>query len=122
MSIPWGPQSENSLQGFRYLERLGSLLTKLHAAGAQRDRAGNRELFYDQYALLLLLYFFNPTVTSLRGLQRITDLAKLRPLGVRRTSLGSLSEAQQVFDAALLEPVIAALVERCSRILFSICR
>lgn len=112
MSIPWGPQNENSLQGFRYLERLGWLLTKLHAAGTQRDRAGNRELFYDQYALLLLLYFFNPTVTSLRGLQRITDLAKLRPLGVRRTSLGSRSEAQQVFDAALLEPVIAALVEQ----------
>ena len=112
MSIPWGPQSENSLQGFRYLERLGSLLTKLHEAGTQRDRAGNRELFYDQYALLLLLYFFNPTITSLRGLQQITDLAKLRPLGIRRTSLGSLSEAQQVFDAALLEPVIAALVEQ----------
>ena len=110
MSVPWGPNSE--LQGFKYLQLLGSLLTDLHEAGAERDRAGNRNLFYDQYALLLLLYFFNPTVTSLRGLQRTADLTKVRHLGIHRTSLGSLSEAQQVFDATLLEKVIATLVSR----------
>jgi len=47
------------------------------------------------------LYYYNPTISSLRGLQRLTDLNKVRHLGIHRTSLGSLSEAQQVFDAAL---------------------
>ncbi len=112
MSVPWGPHTEEQLQGFKYLQLLGSLLTDWHEAGAERDRAGNRNLFYDQYALLLLLYFFNPTITSLRGLQRTTDLSKVKHLGIHRTSLGSLSEAQQVFDAALLEKVIATLVSR----------
>jgi hypothetical protein len=112
MSVPWGPHTEEQLQGFKYLQLLGSLLTDWHEAGAERDRACNRNLFYDQYALLLLLYFFNPTITSLRGLQRTTGLIKVQHLGIHRTSLGSLSEAQQVFDAALLEKVIAALVSR----------
>jgi len=112
MNISPESQAEPPLQGVKYLQLLGSLLTDLHQCGTQRDRAGHRQLFYDQYALLLLLYFFNPTVTSLRGLQRITDLDKVRHLGIHRTSLGSLSEAQQVFDAALLEKVIAELARR----------
>jgi len=112
MSIPWGSQKEGPLQGINYLQLLGTLLTDLHHAGAERDRAGHRELFYDQYALLLLLYYYNPTITSLRGLQRTTELSKVHHLGIHRTSLGSLSEAQQVFDAGLLENVIAALVGR----------
>jgi hypothetical protein len=112
MSIPCDSHASEPLQGFKYLQLLGSLLTDWHKAGSERDRAGNRKLFYDQYALLLLLYFFNPTITSLRGLQRTTDLSKVRHLGIHRTSLGSLSEAQEVFDAALLEKVIASLASR----------
>jgi len=112
MNIPKPLKAELPVQGFKYLEQLGTLLTDLHEAGAQRDRAGNRELFYDQYALLFLLYYYNPTISSLRGLQRLTDLNKVRHLGIHRTSLGSLSEAQQVFDAALLEKAIAELAGR----------
>src|SRR5713101_4585139 len=100
-------------QGRKYLRLLGSLLQQLHEAGTARDRAGNRQLFYDQYATLLLLYFFNPTVTSLRGLQQMTTLSAVqRRWGVRRTSLGSLSEAAQVFDAALLQDVLSELALR----------
>jgi len=110
MSVPWGPHTEEQLQGFKYLQLLGSLLTDLHEAGAERDRAGNRNLFYDQYALLLLLYFFNPTITSLRGLQRTTDLSKVKHLGIHRTSLGSLSEAQpSIGQPSCMSP------SRCSR-------
>ena len=87
MSAPWGPQMKDQLQGFNDLHQLDSLLTDLHEAGTVRDRAGNRHLFYDQYALLLLLYFFNPTITSLRGLQRTTDLSKVQQLGIHRTAL-----------------------------------
>lgn len=92
---------------------LQPLLGKLHDAGTERDRAGNRRLFYDQYASLLLLYFFNPVVTSLRGIQQASGIPKVqRALGVARTSLGSLSEAARVFDADLLKPIIRQLSEQ----------
>jgi len=107
------PVTEHDLHGFKYLHLLGPLLDHLHAAGTERDRAGNRQLFDDQYATLLLLYFFSPIVSSLRGLQQATTLAKVQHrFGVRPTSLGALSEAAQVFEAALLEEVIAALGRR----------
>lgn len=110
---PRVPVTEQNLQGFKYFRLLGPLFAHLHASGRERDRAGNRQLFYEQYATLLLLYFFSPTLTSLRGLQQASTLANVQQrLGVRRTSLGSLSEAAQVFDASLLHEVIAALGAR----------
>ncbi len=94
---------EHDIHGLQYFRLLGPLFAHLHTAGTERDRAGNRQLFYDQYATLLLVYCFSPTVTSLRGLQQATTLAKVQArLGVRRTSLGALSKAASVFDAALL--------------------
>jgi hypothetical protein len=97
------PVTAQDLQGFQYFRLLGPLFDHLHAAGTERDRAGNRQLFYDQYATLLLLYFFNPTVTSLRGLQQTTTLGQVQArLGIRRTSLGALSEAASVFEAVYL--------------------
>jgi Transposase DDE domain len=112
-ALPHQHSDAMPLQGFKYFQLLGPLFAHLHAAGTQRDRAGNRRLFYDQYATLLLLSFFNPTLTSLRALQQASTLAKVQQrLGVRRTSLGALSEAAQVFDAALLQEVIAALGNR----------
>ena len=99
--------------GFKYLRLVGSLLQALHEAGTERDRVGNRQLFYDQYATLLLLYFFTPTVTSLRGVQQLSTLSKVQQRwGVRRTALGTLSEAATVFDAALLQDVISELALR----------
>jgi hypothetical protein len=98
------------LGAFKYFDLLQPLLQQLHDAGTERDRAGNRILFYDQYASMVLLYFFNPVLTSLRAIQRASGLAKVqRELGVVRTSLGSLSEAARVFDARLLEPIIRGL-------------
>ncbi len=59
---------ERKLQGVRQLEKLLPLVERLHGVGCERDTAGNRQLFMDQYCLLILLYFFNPIVTSLRGI------------------------------------------------------
>ena len=99
--------------GFKYVQLVGTLLQALHDAGTARDRAGNRQLFYDQYATLLLLYFFTPTVTSLRGVQQLSELAKVQQRwGVGRTALSTLSEAATVFDAALLQDVISELALR----------
>ena len=105
--------SEETLQGFKYFRLLGPLFDHLHRAATERDRAGNRQLFYDQYASLLLLYFFNPVVTSLRGLQQTTTLANVQErLGIHSTSLSALSEAAYVFDAALLHEVLITLGAR----------
>lgn len=98
------------VHGFRYLELLAPLRDRLHADGTARDRAGNRELFLDQYLALLLLYFFSPTLTSLRGIQRATELDRVRrATGAPRVSLGSLSEAAGVFDPATLRAVLTEL-------------
>jgi len=98
------------VQGLRYLHLLGPLRNRLHADGTARDRAGNRELFLDQYLGLLLLYFFSPALTSLRAIQRATALPRVQQsVGVGRVSLGSLSEAAGVFDPALLREALAEL-------------
>jgi hypothetical protein len=85
----------------------------LHQAGTQRDRAGNRQLHFDQLAALELLYFFSPALTSLRAIQQATELKKVQETtGAGRSSLGSLSEAARVFDAELLAPIIAELAQQ----------
>jgi DDE family transposase len=104
---------EADLKGCKYFRALLPLLERLHAIGTARDKAGNRELFFDHYVGLLLLYFFNPIVTSLRGLQQASGLAKVgKWLGVRRVSLGSLSEATGVFSAAPLREIVQELAGR----------
>jgi hypothetical protein len=101
---------EQDLQAFKYFDLLQPLLQQLHDAGTERDRAGNRKLFFDQYASLMLLYFFNPVITSLRGIKHASGFRKVqRELGVSRSSFGSLSEAGSVFDAELLQPIIEQL-------------
>lgn len=104
------PVTEKQLQGFKYFKKILPLLDRLHDQGLDRDRAGNRVLHYDQYLALMLLFFFNPIVTSTRGLIEASSLNKVRQrLGVSPTSLGSFSEAGSVFDAKLLQPIIAEL-------------
>lgn len=108
--------SERDLSGFKYLDRLLPMLARLHDFGCARDRAGNRQLHYDQYCLLLLLALFNPVVRSLRAIQQASTLRKVQKrLGCPRTSLGSLSEAVDVFDPARLEAIIGELLEEVPR-------
>jgi hypothetical protein len=104
------PIRDKDLKGLKYFKVLGSLLDRLHTDATARDRAGNRRLFYDQYACLLLLFFFNPVVKSLRGIQQASTLAKVRRLfGCDRVARGSLSEASSVFDPELLHALIGDL-------------
>lgn len=105
--------TDKDLRGFKYFKLLGPLLHRLHDHATARDQAGNRRLHYDQYAALLLLYFFTPALTSLRGLQQASALAKVqRRLGCARVALGSFSEASRVFDPALLRPLLGELAEK----------
>ena len=104
---------EEVLHGFKHFKLLLPVLEKLHSASCHRDTAGNRRLHFDQYAALILLYMFNPIVSSLRGMQQASELQKVqRLLKCPRASLGSLSEAARVFDADLLRGVIGDLIER----------
>ena len=103
------PIQEEDIQGFKYLDSFFKILTRLHDV---KDHQ-NRELHYDQYLALILLYFFTPVLTSLRGIQQATTLEKIQKrLGIKETSLGSLSEASQVFDAKLLNPLLKELAEQ----------
>jgi hypothetical protein len=101
------------LQGFKYLNEVLPLLRRLRPCGAARDRAGNRHFFADHYAALLLLYFFNPVLTSRNALLQASQLAKVRAFcGGRAVSAGSFSEAQHLFDAALLQGLVTELAQR----------
>jgi len=101
---------EEDVMGLKYFDKLAPLLARLHEVGCQRDKAGNRELHFDQYCMLLLLFLFNPVVRSLRALQQASQLRKVqRKLGCQRASLGSLSEAVEVFQPERLKEIIAEL-------------
>lgn len=102
-----------NIRGLKYFKQLQPLLARLHDLGTERDHAGNRLLYFDQYTSLILLFFFNPTLVSLRALQQASCLDKVQEkLGCPRTSLGSLSEAARVFDAEALSPIVGELAQQ----------
>jgi len=104
------PITAQQLSGFKKLERVAGLLSKLHAVGCTRDRANNRELHFDDYVLLLLLYLFNPMIDSMRTLQKVSELPEVQKrLGIKRFSLGSFSESCRVFEPAMLQGVVDQL-------------
>jgi hypothetical protein len=107
---------ERDVQGLKYFRKLMPIFERLHDVGCQRDKAGNRQLFMDQYCGLVLLFMFNPCVRSLRALQQASQLANVqRKLGCSRASLGSLSEATDVFDPARLREIIGELAAEVGR-------
>ena len=100
---------ESALRGFKYFKVLSPILQRLHS---EKDHH-NRRLYFDQYITLFLFYFFNPIVTSLRAIQQVSELKKVQKvLGVKRASLGSLSEAGYVFDSQLITPIIQQMAEQ----------
>jgi len=104
---------EEDVTGLKYFDKLAPLLSRLHDVGCERDKAGNRTLHFDQYCMLILLFFFNPVVRSLRAIRQASELRKVqRKLGCPRASLGSLSEASHVFKPELLKEIIAELGEQ----------
>jgi hypothetical protein len=104
------PIREEDVEGLKYFRKLWPLFERLHEVGCQRDKAGNRQLFMDQYCALVLLFMFNPCLRSLRALQQASELKNVqRKLGCGRASLGSLSEATDVFDPQRLREIIGQL-------------
>jgi hypothetical protein len=98
--------------GLKYFDRLMPLLERLHGVGAGRGRAGNRQLFFGHYRASTLLFLFNPIVTS-PGIQQAGELKRVqKKFGCPRASLGSLSEAVEVFDP---QPVKQIAGERAAQ-------
>ena len=120
MAGPSKPRiTDRDITGLKYFEKLLPLFDRLHEVGCERDTAGNRGLHFDEYCCLVLLFFFNPMVDSVRALQQASELkAVQKKLGVPRVSLGSFSEARQVFDPELLKPIIGELAKRLCKFYF----
>jgi hypothetical protein len=101
---------EREVVGLKHFKRLMPLLRRLHDVGCDRDKAGNRRLFMDDYCATVLLYLFNPMINSLRMLQETMVLAHVfKALGVQRFSLGSFSESPRAFDPQQLKLIIDEL-------------
>ena len=100
---------ESVLKGFKYFKPLWPIPKKL----PPDDSRPLRQLHYDQYLCLILFYFFNPTLTGLRSIQKASQLEKVQNvLGIKSTSLGSFSEAGNVFDHTLVPPMVKALAQK----------
>ena len=108
-AIPSDP-TEKDIVGLKYFDQLLPLLSRLHDVGCDRDKAGNRELRFDHYTVMVLLFLFNPICSSLRAIQKASELSNVqKKLGCGRASLGSLSEAATIFDPDRLVEIIQEL-------------
>ena len=94
---------KSDVQRGKLLGQIMQLLEPLH----EHCPDPKRKLHYDEYCAWLLIYFFTPVIDSMRGLQQASDIDSLRQsLGLPRFSLGSFSEAANVFDPRLLAGII----------------
>lgn len=111
------------LAGTVLLRRIFPLLQRLAPCGTERDTARNRQLFYSQYAALLLIGFFNPVLKSARALVAASGLKKVQQLaGGLKVSAGAFSEASSVFDPSLLEGLVHELRRQFARHQFRVSR
>jgi hypothetical protein len=100
----------SELAGVQHAGFLQKHLEQLHSV----YHHGNRTLFYDQLVCAYLLAFFNPAARSLR---RIEDLSQQWNDSwdhhSTRLCRSTLSDANALMDATLLEPLIERLKLRC---------
>jgi hypothetical protein len=93
-----------------HLRRVTPMLERLRRVGCQRDKAGNREFFFDDYCKCALLYTWNPCINSVRMLQQAVGLKTVaKALGVKRFSLGTFSESPRIFEPPMLKEIIGEL-------------
>ena len=94
------------LFGGRYVRSLEAHLARLHAAHVHP----NRTLFFDNVAIAYLLAFFSPAIGSLRTLDDFSQTPQMaKQTLIKRIARSTLSDANKVFDPALLELVIEDL-------------
>ena len=104
------PLTDKDILCLGHLQRTFVLLDALHDVGCGRDKAHNRELFFDDYCKLVLVHVWNPLIESIHDLQQVVGLPKVaKALGVKRFSAGSFSESVAVFEPKLLKPIVTEL-------------
>lgn len=91
-----------TLAGRKYASLLQKHLRHLRKAYSH----GNRTLFYDELLTAYLLAFFNPTLRSLRTIEDFSADPQRHP---RRLCRSTMSDANALMDAKLLEPIIRQL-------------
>jgi len=97
------------LYGATHVRSLEKHLAVLRAAHAHP----NRTLFYDDVVVAYLMSFFTPTVKSLRTIEDASQTPQMQAdIKVKRICRSTLSDANKVFDPALLEPIIEDLRAR----------
>jgi hypothetical protein len=93
----------------RQLQRFVSSLRDQEREGAH----GNRRLFLSDLFVAQLLAFHHPTVRSLRTLDALSSTPTAQQvLHVQRLPRSTVSDANQVVDPALLQPLLDDLVRR----------
>lgn len=103
------PGSEKQLVGHRVLRPLEYWLRDLH----QQPAHGNRSLFADHLLVAHLVAFLSPALRSLRRIEEVFNhSAARRRFGLPRVPKSTLSDAQALFDPALLDPIVADLRSR----------
>ncbi|MBF0487438.1 MAG: hypothetical protein HQK98_04690 [Nitrospirae bacterium] len=66
------PIKAEQIKGVKYFQVIEPILEKLRG----QNEHFNRELHYDKYVLMYLLYYFNPVIDSLRGLTEVSQFKK----------------------------------------------
>lgn len=114
-ALPEPSLKEADIRGLKHFKKVKELLKSLHLNGCQRDKSHNRSLHFDEYCLGVLLFLFNPVITSLRGIQQAGKLRNVqKKLGIKPASLGSLSESVSVFDPEPLKQIAGELATQVS--------
>jgi len=103
------PGSEKQVANLRLLRPLDQWLHTMRQPHAH----GNRTLFADQMLIAHLVAFFNPALKSLRRIEDVFEHPKVRrKFNTPRMPKSTLSDAQRLFDAGLLTPLIDDLRQR----------
>ena len=109
---------EHEIQGLKLFKGLSGVLERLHEAGCERDRAGNRLLHMDQYMMLILLYMpsrSGPQTGSIRSVCRCVRFSSAASCGTCRRHWGCLARRWgvcQVFDADPVRRIVGELVDQ----------
>lgn len=103
---------QKDVQCLNHLSRAFTLVDRLKDVGCERDKAGNRQLFFSQYVKLMLLYTWNPLINSIADLQEAAALPNVaKVLGITHFSAGSFSESVRLFEPEQIPPIIVELAQ-----------
>jgi len=106
--------SESQLHSWKLLGEFRKVLDKVSATELRRPAGGPQRLLdEDDYLASFLFAQFNPVIDTMRGLCACSDFERVQQdVCGRHLSLGSFSEAQNVFGSERLKKVFAELLEK----------